>query len=396
MKVAIIGGGLAGLTCAWYLKKNGIADVTVFESSDSVGGKVKTDLISGYRCDRGFQVLLPAYPETKKVLNYEALNLQRFDKGSLIFRNGKKIPFYDPENGVSALIQTVLKGPGSLRDKVLLLKLKLQLSRTSVDTILNSSDTRTSLSFLKDFGFSSSMITDFWKPFYQGVFLENDLQTDNRMLRFTFKMFAESGAAVPKNGMGAIPEQLAEFIGKKNIRLETAVPAFDAHSVTTAVGETSTFDVVVCAFNYEKSVLYHSVSNYYFEAEQLPLESKHVLLNANAKRIVNNVVLMSYVAPNYSSTNKQLISVSANGTGWTNEQITNDLQLLFGAQVRDWKLVKYYEIYEALPNLNPIRSFSSQQKAGVYYCGDYLTQGSINGAMQSGRITAEAILNSKK
>lgn len=59
MKVAIIGGGLAGLTCAWYLKKNGIADVTVFESSDSVGGKVKTDLISGYRCDRGFQVLLP-------------------------------------------------------------------------------------------------------------------------------------------------------------------------------------------------------------------------------------------------------------------------------------------------------------------------------------------------
>ncbi|OYQ41964.1 NAD(P)/FAD-dependent oxidoreductase [Flavobacterium aurantiibacter] len=396
MKVAIIGGGLAGLTCAWYLKKNGIADVTVFESSDSVGGKVKTDLISGYRCDRGFQVLLPAYPETRKVLNYEALDLQRFDKGSLIFRNGKKIPFYDPENGVSALIQTVLKGPGSLRDKVLLLKLKLQLSRTSVDTILNSADTRTALAFLKDFGFSSSMIADFWKPFYQGVFLENDLQTDNRMLRFTFKMFAESGAAVPKNGMGAIPEQLAEFIGKENIRLETAVTAFDAHSVTTAVGETSTFDAVVCAFNYEKSVLYHSVSNYYFEAEQLPLESKHVLLNANAKRIVNNVVLMSCVAPNYSSTNKQLISVSANGTGWTNEQITNDLQLLFGAQVRDWKLVKYYEIYEALPNLNPIRSFSSQQKAGVYYCGDYLTQGSINGAMQSGRITAEAILNSRK
>ncbi|WP_298148726.1 NAD(P)/FAD-dependent oxidoreductase [Flavobacterium sp.] len=396
MKVAIIGGGLAGLTCAWYLKKNGIADVTVFESSDSVGGKVKTDLISGYRCDRGFQVLLPAYPETKKVLNYEALDLQRFDKGSLIFRNGKKIPFYDPENGVSALIQTVLKGPGSLRDKVLLLKLKLQLSRTSVDSILNSADTRTSLAFLKDFGFSSSMIADFWKPFYQGVFLENDLQTDNRMLRFTFKMFAESGAAVPKNGMGAIPEQLAEYIGSENIRLKTAVTAFDAQSVTTAVGETSTFDTVVCAFNYEKSVLYHSVSNYYFEAEQLPLESKHVLLNANAKRIVNNVVLMSCVAPNYRITNKQLISVSANGTGWTNEQITNDLQLLFGAQVRDWKLVKYYEIYEALPNLNPIRSFSSQQKAGVYYCGDYLTQGSINGAMQSGRITAEAILNSRK
>ncbi len=395
MKVAIIGGGLAGLTCAWYLKKNGLTDIAVFESSDSVGGKVKTDVISGYRCDRGFQVLLPAYPETKKVLNYEALDLQRFDKGSLIFRNGKKIPFYDPENGVSALAQTVFKGPGSLRDKVLLLKLKLQLSRTSVDAILNSADTRTALAFLKDFGFSSLMIADFWKPFYQGVFLENDLQTDNRMLRFTFKMFAESGAAVPKNGMGAIPEQLAEFIGFENIRLETAVTAFDAHSVTTAAGETSTFDAVVCAFNYEKSVLYHSVSNYYFEAEQLPFESKHVLLNANAKRIVNNVVLMSCVAPSYISTNKQLISVSANGTGWTNEQITADLELLFGAQVRDWKLVKHYEIYEALPNLNPIRSFNNQQNAGVYYCGDYLTQGSINGAMQSGRITAEAILNSE-
>lgn len=113
MKIGIIGAGLSGLTCAWYLKKNKFDDITIFESSEKAGGKIKTDRIDGFQLDRGFQVLLPAYPETKKVLDYEKLQLQAFKKGSLIYRNGKQIPFYDPENGFDSLLKTILHGPGS-------------------------------------------------------------------------------------------------------------------------------------------------------------------------------------------------------------------------------------------------------------------------------------------
>ena len=50
----------------------------VLEASDAVGGRVRTDLTpEGFRLDRGFQVLLTNYPETKRLLDYEALNLQK-------------------------------------------------------------------------------------------------------------------------------------------------------------------------------------------------------------------------------------------------------------------------------------------------------------------------------
>ena len=61
-KVAIIGAGLAGLSAALTLQDSG-CEVEVFESSDRVGGRVATDLIDGYRLDRGFQLINARYPE---------------------------------------------------------------------------------------------------------------------------------------------------------------------------------------------------------------------------------------------------------------------------------------------------------------------------------------------
>ena len=75
-EVIIIGAGLAGLCCARRLVESGVR-VTVLEASDGVGGRVRTDVVDGFRLDRGFQVLLTAYPEARRVLDYEALNLTR-------------------------------------------------------------------------------------------------------------------------------------------------------------------------------------------------------------------------------------------------------------------------------------------------------------------------------
>ncbi len=392
MKIGIIGAGLSGLTCAWYLKKNNINDITIFESAEKAGGKLITDRIDGFQLDRGFQVLLPAYPETKKVLDYDKLQLQRFQKGSLIYKNNKKIPFYDPENGLSALLKTVVNGPGSLIDKVILLRLKWALGRLSVDAIFKNKRTISSLVYLRELGFSESMIADFWIPFYQGVFLENTLETDSRMLQFTFKMFAADGAAVPKEGMAAIPAQLVDYIGAEKIQMNTKVLHFDSKSITTSEGVVESFDKVVVACSMNNNVAYHSVTNFYFETEKLPIDTKHVILNANPDRVVNNVVLISNVAPNYSQNGKQLISVSANGTHKDVHDCLTDLKSIFGVEVAKWKPVKSYIINKALPVVNFERKYEPTSAEGVFYCGDYLLQASINGAMESGRRTAEAII----
>lgn len=392
MKIGIIGAGLSGLTCGWYLKKKGINDITIFESSDRAGGKLKTDRMNGFQLDRGFQVLLPAYPETKKVLDYDKLQLQSFQKGSLIYKNGIQIPFYDPENGLMALLKTVIKGPGSLVDKLILLKLKFTLSRLSVEDIFNGKKTISALTFLREFGFSEKIIQDFWIPFYQGVFIENTLETDSRMLQFTFKMFAEAGAAVPKAGMEAIPMQLLDYIGADKLRCNSKVVNYDSKYITTSDGKKVSFDKVVLACNIEKNVAYHSVSNNYYEAEKLPVDTKHVILNANPNRLINNVVMISNVAPSYTQNGKHLISVSANGIHTKTDDFLIDLKSIFGSEVEAWKQIKSYTIHEALPKINFDMKYKPKELEGVYYCGDFLLQGSINGAMESGRRVAEEII----
>src|SRR3954466_1298194 len=73
-EVVVVGAGLAGLACARRLAASGVA-VTVLEAADGVGGRVRTDVVDGFRCDRGFQLLNPAYPEARRVLDLPALRL---------------------------------------------------------------------------------------------------------------------------------------------------------------------------------------------------------------------------------------------------------------------------------------------------------------------------------
>ncbi len=396
MKIGIIGAGLSGLTCAWYFKKNNFKDITIFEASDEAGGKLKTDFIDGFQLDHGFQVLLTAYPETKKILDYDKLQLQRFAKGSLISKQNKKIPFYDPENGMSALMQTAINGPGTIKDYFLLLKLKYTLNQMSTEDIFNQKTLLSSHAYLKEIGFSEKIIQDFWIPFYQGVFLENTLKTDSKMLQFTFKMFAQEGAAVPKDGMGAIPTQLVDFIGSEKIRYKSEVLSFDSKSITTVDSKNESFDRVVlaCNLNKKNNQNYHSVTNTYFETEILPIDTKYIILNANINRIINNVVMISNVAPSYSQNAKHLISTSANGINIDIDDLLANLKAMFGEQVNKWKFVKSYIIRHALPEINFEKKYEPLNSDGVYYCGDHLLQASINGAMESGRRSAEEIIKS--
>ena len=57
--VLIVGAGLAGLACAQCLEDEGVA-CRILEASDGAGGRVRTDVVDGFRLDRGFQVFLEA------------------------------------------------------------------------------------------------------------------------------------------------------------------------------------------------------------------------------------------------------------------------------------------------------------------------------------------------
>ena len=179
----------------------------VLESTDRVGGMVKTDIVEGFQVDHGFQVLLSSYAAAKKYLDYDALKLQEFKSGSCIFINGKKKFIGDPLRDSSILFSTLFSGIGSLSDKLKILKLNKSLKKKSILEIFSSKET-TTLEYLNNLGFSNGIIHKFFQPFFTGIFLEPDLKTSSRMFEFVFKMFGDGSAVMPEGGIEDISKQL--------------------------------------------------------------------------------------------------------------------------------------------------------------------------------------------
>lgn len=180
--VVIIGGGLAGLTCANQLHAAGV-EFQLLEASDRVGGRVRTDEVDGFLLDRGFQVLLTAYPEAKSQLNYDQLDLRAFDPGALIRSGDSFQRMSDPWRRPQHALQTAFSSGGGFVDKLRIGKLRWSSRRGNIASIFTRQDMPT-IDELRRLGFSESLIEKFLRPFLGGVFLDANLETSCRMLYF--------------------------------------------------------------------------------------------------------------------------------------------------------------------------------------------------------------------
>src|SRR5262249_38008134 len=61
-RVVVVGGGIAGLTAAFFLRDVG-AEVVVLEGSPRLGGKLATSQVAGIDVDAGAEALLARRPE---------------------------------------------------------------------------------------------------------------------------------------------------------------------------------------------------------------------------------------------------------------------------------------------------------------------------------------------
>jgi hypothetical protein len=407
-EVIIIGAGLSGLTAAKVLKAAG-RSVLVLETSDAVGGRVRTDEVDGYLLDRGFQVFLTAYPEAKRFLDYEALDLCKFDSGALILNTRGITHLGDPLKQPGSLLSTLLSSAATFADKLRMLRLKLKLSRKSVEDIFAGPEITTT-AYLKKEGFSERIMEQFFRPFMTGIFLEDQLSTSSRMFEFVFKMFSEGEAAVPAEGMGMIPKQLAESLSPQELLFGQSVLAIEGDTVITKEGATYKGDFILIAADPLHSPLPHSdgpiaghsVTNMYFTADKRPYEKPLIALNTLPQKLVNNIAVMDRISPGYSKTAKALISVSLigdhSGADLLELQQKALVELKFWyPEAASWKHLKTYHIGYALPNDDRVTNEPDHKKMRVnsrcFVCGDHLMNGSINAAMKSGRLAAEAILN---
>jgi protoporphyrinogen oxidase len=406
--VIIIGAGLSGLSAAVHLHRQG-RKVLILEASDRAGGRVKTDLVDGFILDRGFQVLLTAYPEAKKLLNYKDLQLQKMLPGATVLYDGGTFEIADPIRRPMALFSTLFAPVGTIRDKINTLWLKNKLQKMSIDEIFNQQE-QTTLQQLSDYGFSQKMIERFYKPFLSGIYLENQLTTSNRMFDFVMKMFSDGDVAVPAFGMEEIPKQLVSQLPESSIQYHKNVTKIAENTLTLEDGTTFEANQIVIATNaneFTKQFLPNQkttaqqVTNVYFEARTAPTNKAVVVLNASSnKKWVNNLTVLSNVSKTYAPLGKVLISVSYNGLAHVEdselaENMKKELEQWYGKQVHDWKLIKTYRIDYALPIQDSVKNELSISEIKIsdtlFICGDHLLNGSINAAFKTGRLVAEAM-----
>jgi phytoene dehydrogenase-like protein len=402
----IIGGGISGLTCAKYLNEKGY-NFMLLEGSDALGGRVRTDKVDGFLLDRGFQILLTNYPEAKKILNYNNLDLKYFGSGALIKAEKGFMKMENPFQNKMAYLTMAFSSVGTLSDKLKIRKFANELSEIPDDEFFKMEATDT-LTFLRNYGWSEKMINNFFKPFYGGVFLENDLVTSSNFFQFTFKQFFKGDAAIPAKGIQAIPEQIAEMLPRNCIRKNARVKGFEGNQIFLDGGEVINAGRIVVAtdpkssdklFGETNERTYNITTCTYFSAEISPLKGqKFIALNPNRRGAVHNICVPSDISSHYGNAGKSLISVSTQGLDKLDERnLTNKIKLelfdWFGPSVNVWKHLKTYHIPESLVQY---RAASKRQNSklgdNLYRCGDYLAYPSLNAAMQTGREVAQMIM----
>ncbi|MEO8660294.1 MAG: NAD(P)/FAD-dependent oxidoreductase [Bryobacteraceae bacterium] len=400
--VLIVGGGLAGLNCARHLTAAGMTPL-VFEASDGVGGRVRTDSVDGFLLDRGFQVLLTAYPEAKAVLDYNALRLQAFEPGSQIRYDGAfhrvVDPFRRPLQGLESLFGPI----GTLGDKIRVATLRSSvLDGPYRDLFLRPRVTTEAR--LREFGFGNSMLDRFFRPFFGGIFLDDGLRVSSRMFDFVFRMLALGDTSIPEEGMGKIPQQLASLLPARAVRLNSQAQSIEATAVTLTSGERFEAAAVVLACDALTAAGLaglpdpgsRGVSCLYYAAPEPPVTGRWLVLNGDRRGPINNLCVPSNVAPGYAPPGQSLVSVTVlgeMGQDWE-PAVRSQLTEWFGQSAASWRHLRTYRIPHAQPDTaDPAEpGLPSRLPSGLYVCGDYRTTPSIQGALLSGRLAAEAVL----
>jgi hypothetical protein len=121
-----------------------------------------------------------------------------------------------------------------------------------------------------------------------------------------------------------------------------------------------------------------------------------LLVDANSSGpVINTVVLTSAVA-SYANPGQVLVSSSTLGLDVSAEAaqgVRTHLARLYGVSTKGWQEVGVYPIAYALPAMEPPFQIQSPIEIGhVLIAGDHRDSGSIQGAMVSGRRTAQRAL----
>lgn len=375
MTFVVIGGGLAGISAALTLQEAG-EEVDLYEASDDLGGRVRSDFEDGYIFDRGFQFVNAGYPELKRL---EVIGEIDFCKSS------RTVDVVTPF-GVSSIGDPrlhpwlALRSPlGSIREKISVLTFLGHKGQESISVE----------EALRNAG-SGDFYENLLKPFLRGVFLTELTNVDSSYAREILKSFIIGDSGLPRAGIGALTQALGARV--ENVHLDSPIDSlaqFEGKKIIVATDSDRTDRLL----NTESKIRYASSYNWYHAVPAEMVTSDRLRVTSTSSPLINTIAI-SNVVSEYAPSGKTLISSTAISS-MSDEQAKIEIAKFWEIAPSELAHLKRYEIKAALPMFEPGKASSlstSLISEKIARAGDYLTSGSQNGALLSGRLAAMELL----
>ena len=382
-EVLVVGAGLAGLSAAITLQSAGV-DVRVIESSDRAGGRVASDVIDGFICDRGFQLINAKYPAVQELDVIKELDFLPAPRVIEVSLGEKRHPIGDPRQAPWTVFN---RETGSIPEKIALLRFIAGKAKQdqSIAEALRSTGT---------------CYDRVLRPFLQGVFLTDPENVDAVYGRSIIKSFVNGLPGLPSAGVGELPKALAKRV--ENIVYRTQVESIKQSSVRTNQG-TFTAEKILIATDATTATQLLGLAEvprmagcitWYHATSNNPSGNGHLVVDGQRRGPIINSLVISDIAKKYAPAGQHLISTTTD-LNVTESDVRRHLAILWGTSTHGWQFIAKYEIPAALPIHNVGRALSQGMKINDHHfvAGDHRTVPSQQGALFSGRLAAELILN---
>ena len=382
--VVVIGAGLAGMNAAIQLQNAG-REVVVLEAADRAGGRVQSDQIDGFTCDRGFQLINAKYPELAALNILSELDFRFADRALNIAIEDRSHRLGDPRKYPFSAFDSAT---GSIFEKFALIKALARKPKPELS--------------IEEYLVASGLGRTFERvlqPFLRGVYLTDLTKIAAPAGLEIINTFVSGKPGLPSRGVGALSVVMARRVS--DLRLGVTVNSIKSGLVTTSVGEIPASEIIVATDSTTAAQLLElgsvpklaGCTTWYHSAPTAPVTHGQLIVDGQNRGAVINTLVISNFIPEYAPVGKNLISTTTD-TGITESEVRRHLATLYACDNRDWELIAKYEIPAALPigakgMTQPIQSFVRE---GIYLAGDGQVSPSQNGALKSGRLAAMAVL----
>lgn len=382
-EILVIGAGLAGLSAAIHCETAGLS-VAVIEASDRAGGRVASDVIDGFICDRGFQLINSQYPALKELDVIKEIDFIEAPRVIEVALADGRHPIGDPRFAPFTVLD---KATGTIPEKIAQLR-------------FIASQPKENISLGQALRLTGATYERVLRPFLHGVFLTDPEKVDARYGHSIIKSFVSGKPGVPRKGVGQLSNTLATRVS--SISYNTRVDRIEGKTVHTSHGSYTAEKIVVATDATTATQLLDlpeiprmaGCTTWYHSTTINPSGTGRLIVDGHNRGPIINSIVMSDISNDYAPQGQHLISTTTDLSA-TESDVRRHLAQIWQLDTHDWQLVAKYEIPAALPIQSIGRSLTQPVKVSdtLFVVGDHRAVPSQQGALFSGRLAAQLISN---